>query len=61
MTKKWLKGTENLTVTIENDDGDKCEIRYDHECESWIQDGYLIDPETLDKLGQLLADSRLWI
>jgi len=61
MTKKWLEGSENLEITVSNDNGDKCEINYNRACESWIQDGYLIDPDILDKLGQLLAKAKLWI
>ena len=51
--KKWLKGTKNLTITLENDDGDKCEVYFAHDFESWFQNGpYLADPEFLTKLGK---------
>lgn len=56
---QWLKPTPNLEITIENDNGEKCEIVFLDSTKSWTQDGKLVDPCFLDKLQSLLLEHNM--
>ena len=60
--KEWFKPTKNLTVKFTNDKGESAEIYFDHNLESWTQNGpTLIDPDTLDELLKLISERKLWV